>query len=62
MIKQRVKIIQLCVVIIKHFLKSMEVLLSVEYMIPPLIFDGGFIASFLFYELYICITVLVTFY
>ena len=40
MIKQQVIIIRWYMVIIKDFLKSVEVLFSVEYIIPPLVING----------------------
>ena len=41
MINNQVIIIRWCVVMIQNFLKSMEVIFSVEYIITPLIIDGG---------------------
>ena len=40
MINQQVIIIRWYMVIIKDFLKSVEVLFSVEYIIPPLVING----------------------
>ena len=49
-------------VIIQNFLKSMEMLFSVEYVIPCWLLVGCLFGSFLFYELYLCINALVTLY
>ena len=42
MIKQQVIIIRWHMFIIKNLFNSMEVIFSVEYIIPPLIIDGLF--------------------